>query len=231
MLDIRNLSVSYPGKQVLHSLHLQAPTASVHGIVGGNGAGKTTFFNTVYGFQPVQSGSLMWSNRPLERKDIGYLETNNFFYSAITGREYLGLFRSVHLNFPTKEWAEMMRLPLDTWIDHYSTGMKKKLALLAVIKTGKPLLLLDEPYNGLDLESQYLLRDIVLRLKAQGHTVLLSSHILETLTPVCDAIHYLSDGSIKRVVTPTGYAEFEAFLVEEMQSKFKAGLDRVMKQD
>ncbi len=228
MLEITNLSASYPGKRVLQDINLQAQAASVHGIVGGNGAGKTTFFNTVYGFHPATEGALRWSGRPLQRSDIGYLETNNFFYSAITGREYLRLFRSVNRDFPADEWADMLHLPLDEWIDYYSTGMKKKIALLAVIKTGKPVLLLDEPYNGLDLESQYLLRDIVLRLKARGHTILLSSHILETLTPVCDAIHYLADGSIQRVVTPDGYAAFETLLVEAMQLKFKEGLDRVM---
>jgi ABC-2 type transport system ATP-binding protein len=230
MLEISHLSAAYPGKQVLHDVSLQAPAATVHGIVGGNGAGKTTFFNTVYGFHPAAGGSIQWSGRPLERADIGYLETDNFFYSAITGREYLRLFPGISRDFPADEWAELLHLPLDEWIDHYSTGMKKKLALLAVIKTGKPLLLLDEPYNGLDLESQYLLRDIVLRLKAQGRTILLSSHILETLTPVCDAIYYLAAGGIQQVATPAGYAAFEAFLVKEMQIKFNEGLDRVMEQ-
>jgi len=228
MLDIAQLSASYPGKQVLYDIQMQLPAGAVHGLVGGNGAGKTTFFNTVYGFHPADGGALHWSGRPLQRSDIGYLETNNFFYSAITGREYLHLFQTADADFPADAWAEMLHLPLDEWIDYYSTGMKKKIALLAVIKTGKPLLLLDEPYNGLDLESQYLLRDIVLRLKARGHTILLSSHILETLTPVCDAIHYLAEGRIQRVVRPEAYADFEKLLLEEMQTKFKTGLDRVM---
>jgi ABC-2 type transport system ATP-binding protein len=223
MLDVRDVYAGYPEKLVLKGVSLHLPQGAVHGLVGRNGAGKTTLLQTLYGLIRPQTGTLSWRSQPLHRRDVGYLETDPFFYSGITAREHLRLFGKQD----DDAWADLLQLPLDELASNYSTGMRKKLALLSVIKTDKSLLLLDEPFNGLDLESQYLLRDILLRLKKQGKTVLVTSHILESLTPVCEAIHFLSEGTVQQTVLPEGFQAFSQWLHEDMEERHREGLDRV----
>ena len=225
MLEITNLRAGYPGKTVLQGTDMQIPDGALHGLVGRNGAGKTTLLQTLFSLIKPESGTLSWCNHLLHRRHVGYLETDPFFYSGITAREHLSLFGKTA--FDDDAWAGLLQLPLDDLVEHFSTGMRKKLALLTLIKTEKPLLLLDEPFNGLDLESQYLLRDILLRLKKQGKTMLVTSHILESLIPVCDAIHFLAEGKVQKTVMPEAFQAFSKWLHEDMEERHREGLDKV----
>ncbi len=196
MINIDNLAVSYGDHPVLDGLTLALPLNSVHGLVGMNGAGKTTLLITMAGFVKPVRGTIQIEGRQLHRRDLSFMETDNFFYSNITGREYLGLFTAPPDMPDTDEWNRIFRLPLDQVIDTYSSGMKRKLALAGVLRQDKQVVILDEPFNGLDLESSRLLSLIVLRLKERGKTVLVTSHILGSLTGICDSIHLLANGKI-----------------------------------
>ncbi|MDH6303536.1 ABC-2 type transport system ATP-binding protein [Parabacteroides sp. PF5-5] len=215
MLIINNLHVSYKKeKEVLKGLSLSMETGKVHGLAGFNGAGKTTLLNTIYQFITQQAGEIFYKEEPLKRKDIAYLEAENYFYPYMTGREYLSLFPTANKTFDMEGWQQLFSLPLDEIIDNYSTGMRKKLALLAVLKPDKPVMILDEPFNGLDLESTHLLAMIIAQLQSKGKTILITSHIYESLTGCCDYIHYLSDG-----VIPHSYPKEEfPLLQKELQS-------------
>jgi ABC-2 type transport system ATP-binding protein len=194
MITIKDLTVSYrKGFNVIESLNLTMNDNTINGIVGLNGAGKTTFFNAIFGLIKREKGEVLFDGQALTKKEIAYLPTENFFYSFITGKEYLGLFDNSDID----KWNNLFKLPLDMIIDDYSTGMKKKLALLGVLRQNKQILMLDEPFNGLDIESCQILKLILLRLKEAGKTLILSSHIMESLTNVCDCIHYLESGKIK----------------------------------
>ena len=208
MITINNLTVNYgKGKNIIDSLNIVFPQNAIHGIVGLNGASKTTFFNAVFGLKQVQQGTILYNNQPITKKEMAYLPTENFFYPNITGREYLALFRNPH--FDMDQWNELFTLPLDQVIDDYSTGMKKKLAILGVIKQNKPVVLLDEPFNGLDIEMCRILRSVLLKLKETEKTIIISSHVMETLTNLCDDIHYLEDGKIKCSIQKENFASFE----------------------
>jgi len=208
MITINNLTVSYSKKKnVIDSLNVSFLPNAIHGIVGLNGAGKTTFFNAVFGLKQVEQGTILCNNQLLTKKEMAYLPTENFFYSNITGQEYLALFRNP--DFDTERWNELFTLPLDQIIDSYSTGMRKKLAILGVIKQNKPVMLLDEPFNGLDIEMCRILRSVLLKLKEAGKTIVVSSHIMETLTNLCDYIHYLENGKIKYSIGKEDFASFE----------------------
>ena len=197
MLTIDNLNTGYgPDKQILKGLNLSMETGKIHGLVGLNGAGKTTFLNTLYSFIRPESGTLLFNSSPLLRKDIGYLEAENYFYPYMTGTEYLALFPDGTGSFDQKSWQELLRLPLNDITENYSTGMRKKLALIAVLKTDKPILILDEPFNGLDLESAHILTLILDQLRQKGKTILITSHIYESLTSISDYIHYMDNGQI-----------------------------------
>ncbi len=218
MISIENLTLSYnKHSTVIDSLNLFMEENNIHGIVGLNGAGKTTLLNALYGLLKTDSGKIHFAGRKLSKKDISYLVTENYFYSNITGREYIGLFRNTHFNL--EKWNELFSLPLDELIDHYSTGMKKKLALLSILKQDKPILILDEPFNGLDMETCRIIRSILLRLKERGKTVIITSHILETLTNLCDYIHYLENGRITLTTDKTHFKEFEEKLFQSIENK------------
>ena len=153
MITIEDLNFSYDGNsKVLDSLCLSLPENKIHGIVGLNGAGKTTLLNAIYGLVKIDSGRINREGRPISRKETSYIVTENFFYSNITGREYLSVFKNP--KFDSDKWNGLFSLPLDQIIDRYSTGMKKKLALLAILKQDKSLMILDEPFNGLTLSNE-----------------------------------------------------------------------------
>jgi len=181
-------------------------TGKTHGFVGLNGAGKTTLLNTLYAFLKPKEGIITFQDRLLERRDIAYLEAENYFYTYMTGREYLGLFPAGTSDFSIESWQELFSLPLDEITENYSTGMRKRLALLAVLKLDKPILILDEPFNGLDLEGTYLLSLILDRLHERKKTIIVTSHIYETLTGCCDYIHYLVNGLIDQTFTKPEFA-------------------------
>ena len=196
MVAIENLCVSYGEHQVLDNLSLILSENCVHGLVGMNGAGKTTLLNAMAGFVMASSGTILLRGMPLKRTNLSFLETENFFYSNITGREYLGLFKAPPGSSDIDEWNRLFNLPLNQVIEGYSSGMKRKLALAAVLRQNRELVILDEPFNGLDLESSRLLSLIIGRLKDRGTMVLITSHILGSLTGVCDHIHLLRNGKI-----------------------------------
>ena len=152
MIIINDLQLSYGSVKVIDHLNLEIHSGTIHGLVGLNGSGKTTLLSSMYGLKDPDKGSMTFKGEPLRRSDIGYLETGNFFYSRITGMEYLQLFKIQNPAFKVAEWNVLFELPLDEFVENYSTGMKKKLAFLGIIALNKPVMVLDEPFNGIDLE-------------------------------------------------------------------------------
>lgn len=218
MITIEQLNVSYNKKQkVLDNLNLSLSQGDIHGIVGLNGSGKTTLLNTIYGLIKKDSGDIKSDEAKMSKKDISYLTAENFFYDNITGNEYLALFKNP--NFNLEKWNQLFKLPLDQLIDNYSTGMKKKLAFLALLKQNKKSMILDEPFNGLDIETCRIIRSILIKLKEQNKTIIVTSHIIETLTNLCDHIHYLENGIIKFSKTESEFKVFETELFEAIENK------------
>ncbi|MCC9137901.1 ATP-binding cassette domain-containing protein [Pontibacter silvestris] len=216
MISIKNLNVEQKGKVILQHLTGQFEQGQVHGIVGLNGAGKTTFLNSLYGFIKPTAGEITYQEKKLSKKYISYLETSNYFYAGITGGEYLKLFCKATEKH--KEWNKLFLLPLNNLIESYSTGMKKKLALMGVLLQNKPILLLDEPFNGLDLESMWVVKRIISDIK-HTKTILLTSHILETLTDNCDFIHRLEHKKINQVYAKEDFKQFQELLYQELHEK------------
>lgn len=197
MIQLSDIQLDYGQHQVLKGLSLELPKGTIQGIAGLNGSGKTTLLNVLYGKLKPQHGTLLYKGFALQRTDIAYLETHNYFYSRITGEEYLKLFKAANPQFDYPMWNKLFGLPLDQLIDAYSTGMKKKLAFMGIISLQRPILMVDEPFNGLDLETNETLKQLLTLLKEKGKTVIITSHILETLTSICDGIHYLNNGVIE----------------------------------
>ncbi|PIY32675.1 MAG: hypothetical protein COZ08_06595, partial [Bacteroidetes bacterium CG_4_10_14_3_um_filter_42_6] len=182
---------------------------------------------TLYGLKKPDAGEIRRDGSPLTKKQMSYLVTENFFYSNITGREYLGLFKNQA--FDEDKWNQLFLLPLDQIIDGYSTGMKKKLALLGILKQDKLIMILDEPFNGLDIETCRVIRSILLRLREKGKTIVITSHIIETLTNLCDFIHFLEKGVIKISHGKAGFNAFEREIFESIENRNVQMIDDLMK--
>lgn len=197
MLEIKNVNVEFKNQKVLNDFNLSIEEGCILGILGKNGAGKTTLFESVYQNLPFL-GNINWKNERLQRNQISYLETENYFYPYITGEEYLSYFSSKK-EYEIKEIIEKFNLPLKKYVQYYSSGMKKKLALIGMLMLNKPINILDEPFNGVDFEGVHLLYDIIRQLKSENKVVIISSHIIETLFHTCDKIALLQNGSIEAI--------------------------------
>ena len=209
MIRISQLSKSYGPLPVLHDIDLTFERGKVYGIVGENGAGKTTLFRCVAGLETYE-GSVVSDASPL-KNHLGFLPADPFFFPKITGEEYVRLMcraRSVEIGDLEKQ--NIFELPLNRYAAEYSTGMKKKLAILAILLQKNDYLILDEPFNGVDIQSNVLISGIIRALKEKGKIIWLSSHIFSTLQDTCDEIHLLKDGRIVHSAQREGFAALEA---------------------
>jgi ABC-2 type transport system ATP-binding protein len=208
MIKIESLCKNYGSKQVLQNISVTFEKGKVYGIVGENGAGKTTLFRCLAGLEPCE-GKVLYENGPLKNR-LGFLETEPWFFPKITGGEYLQLMCTArHTPLPDLGKANLFDLPLGQYATSYSTGMKKKLALTAILLVENEVLVLDEPFNGVDIHSNLIITEIILRLKRLQKTVLLASHIFATLQDTCDVIYPMQDGRLGQPVFPPGFAELE----------------------
>ncbi len=212
MINIQNLNIHYGNKHVIKDLNIDFQSGKVYGIIGLNGAGKTTFFNTLNGAKKYSSGHIEHEGKPLNKEAIAFLETQNFYYSYITGREYLDIFTQTNPNFNMANFEKIFALPLDELIENYSTGMKKKLSLIAILKKEKPIYILDEPFNGLDLESNKVVEIVISLLRNKQKTVFISSHILDPLLKICDEICLLKDGNFQKKYSGEEFHKIESDL-------------------
>lgn len=194
-LQIDITKKSYQGKPVLHNIHIQLQHGKIYGLVGRNGAGKTTLFECIARLIPFE-GSVTHSEWVHYKEYTGYLPTDPYFIPRITAEEYIHF--CLHARgIKNKKIAEhnMFNLPLQQYATKYSTGMKKKLALSALLLQENQIFILDEPFNGVDLETAIYIKHLLLQLKARGKLILLSSHILSLLTEIADEIFLLGINS------------------------------------
>jgi ABC-2 type transport system ATP-binding protein len=222
MIKVKDLVFNYGRQPVIRNISLDFEPGWVHGVVGLNGAGKTTFFNLLAGYLKPLSGTVSYGERRPGIADISFLETQNYCYSNITGGEYLRIFPQTNKDFKQDRLNELFHLPLKELVSAYSTGMRKKLALMAQLQQEKPVFILDEPFNGLDLESNKVLELIITQLKAKGKTIFISSHILSPLLECCDLIHVLEAGTIHKTYSRAAFAHIEADLFGDFNARAEA---------
>ena len=213
MIKIKELSKLFGNKEVLKNLSMEFSTGNVYGIVGENGAGKTTLFRCIAGLESY-SGEIISDVMPL-KNHLGLLLTEPFFFSMMTGREYIRLLCNArgktNVDIDSKN---IFDLPLEQYASTYSTGMKKKLAITAILLQENEYFILDEPFNGVDIQSNIILTEIILKLKELNKIVIISSHIFSTLSDTCDEIHLLRKGEQIKSVNKTGFKDLEQEMKE-----------------
>ncbi len=213
MIEIKGLTKKYGDKIVLNNINLQFNKGKVYGIVGENGAGKTTLFRCISGLEKYD-GEIKSELNPLKNY-IGLLLTNPYFFTRITGREYLQLLCNARkVEIEDFEKQNIFNLPLNQYASTYSTGMKKKLAITAILLQKNEVFILDEPYNGVDIQSNLIITELILELKKLNKTLIISSHIFSTLNDTCDEILLLEKGELIKTVQREDFKELE----EEMKT-------------
>ena len=218
MIEIKNLHKQFGTVKVLNNLNLQLEEGKIYGIVGKNGAGKTTLFNCITGVENY-SGDIDSNYQPL-KNHIGLLETNPIIMSRITAWEYLKL-HCVARKISTENFEEqnIFDLPLNQYAETYSTGMKKKLALMAILLQKNDVYILDEPFSGVDIQSNIIITGIIEELRKKGKTILISSHIFSTLSSLCDNIFLIQNGTISRTASKEMYTDLEEDMKKDILSE------------
>jgi ABC-2 type transport system ATP-binding protein len=210
LVRIDEVTKSFGEKVALRNVSFTVPAGQICGLLGPNGAGKTTLFRLLMGILKATEGSLRIDGRDAfeERVEvkrlIGFLPDEPVFYSYLSGREVLELSAAMHgLNVSTTmdriaPLVAQLRLAddINNYAEDYSRGMKKKLGLLLAMLHEPKLLVLDEPTNGLDVESTHLFYDLILAKARQGTTVLFSTHLMDHVTKLCSHAVIINEGTV-----------------------------------
>lgn len=199
MIELKNVSKSFGSKKVLNNINLVFEKGNVYGIVGENGAGKTTLFRCIAGLEKHE-GTVTSDTMPL-KNHLGLLLTEPYFFSKITGKEYIQLLCNARgKKLENINSRNVFDLPLEQYASTYSTGMKKKLAITAILLQNNNYFIFDEPFNGVDIQSNIVITEIIHKLRELNKIIIISSHIFSTLSDTCDEIHLLKEGNfIKKV--------------------------------
>jgi ABC-2 type transport system ATP-binding protein len=209
----RGVNKSFGRAEVLRGINLDLPPGSCVGLSGVNGAGKTTLIKCLLDFCELDSGAIevrgVEHRRPQARSRLAFLPERFTPPYFLTGREFvammLGLFGREYAKEPVREMLAALDLDvsaLDKSVRDYSKGMTQKLGLAACFLSQRDLYVLDEPMSGLDPKARARTKALLLRMKSEGRTVLLTSHSLADVEEVCDQITILHGGRLAYAGTP-----------------------------
>ena len=213
MLTISHYTKTYPGgKTAVEDLSLHIPAGELCGFIGHNGAGKTTTLRAVAGVMSFTQGTIAIDGHdvrtdPIAAKAVtAFLPDNPDLYEFMSGIEYLNLIADLY-DIPARQREERVRLYADAFaltgdlgsaIASYSHGMKQKLAIISALIRKPKLLILDEPFVGLDPAAAHLLKGSLRELCEAGGAVFFSTHVLEVAEKLCDTIAIIKDGRLVR---------------------------------
>lgn len=196
MLDIKIANKSFGSKIILENINVQILENGIYGIVGKNGQGKTTFFNCILGLTSYE-GKIEFNSDKLVLNQIAWCPTDPDLYDELVAREFYNFYREL-TNIKKTENKFLFEVPNNQLLKSFSTGMKKKTYLNAIFQKEYQIYILDEPFNGLDLESNYVLMNF-LKEKSKNAIILISSHILEILYTNCQSIFVVKDKNIENI--------------------------------
>jgi ABC-2 type transport system ATP-binding protein len=211
MLEIKHVSKSYDGvKKACDDINLTINPGDIYGFVGHNGAGKTTLLKSIAGIISFDEGEILVDGKsiktqPIEvKKMIAYIPDNPDVYETLTGIQYLQLIANIfNVDQNTRarkidEFASLFELTqvLQQPISSYSHGMKQKLVIISALIHSPKLLLLDEPFVGLDPKASFQLKEIFKSMCEQGTSIFFSTHVLEVVEKLCNRVAIIKQGKI-----------------------------------
>ncbi len=210
MLEIKNLTKKYGDFVAVSDLSLTVKDGEIYGFIGHNGAGKSTVIKAIVGAHKFDGGEIIINgnslkDKPIEcKKNMAYVPDNPDIYDYLTGIQYLNFIGDIY-SVPTeerdkkvKEYAEKFEISdkLSDLISSYSHGMKQKLVLISALMHSPKLLILDEPFVGLDPVASFNLKEIMKEFCSRGSSIFFSTHILEVAEKLCDRVGIIKGGKI-----------------------------------
>lgn len=212
MLKINNFSKTYGNnkKKAVDNLSLEVKKGEIFGFIGPNGAGKTTTIKAIVEINEIETGDILVDgvsikDKPLECKmKMAYIPDNPDLYLSLTGIEYLNFIADIY-NVPKAEREKLINENakdfeilnnLGDLISTYSHGMRQKLVIISALIHNPKLLVLDEPFVGLDPKASFILKQKMNDLCKNGSSIFFSSHVLEVVEKLCDRIGIIKNGKL-----------------------------------
>lgn len=234
MLYINNFSKSYDGKnKAVDNLNLHVNKGEIFGFIGHNGAGKSTTIKSITGIIDFEEGDIIISGKSIKhnpyecKKRMAYIPDNPNLYEYLTAMDYLHFVGNVYgmdsidCSNQIKKYAEVFEIEkkLNSTISSFSHGMKQKVAIIAALIHRPELLVMDEPFVGLDPRAAFSLKTIMKEICKEGSTIFFSSHVLEVVEKICTRVGMINKGRLVkcgRVDELTKELSLENIFMEEL---------------
>lgn len=205
-LEVKGLTKSYSGKVVLDDVYFTFEEGKIYGLIGRNGAGKTTFFNSINNDIDIDKGEFLLDEDKLTIDDVGYVISTPTVPEFLTAYEFVSFFIDINKDRisdlkPIDYYFDLVKIEKgdrDKLLKEYSHGMKNKIQMLINFIYNPKVLLLDEPLTSLDIVVQDDMKKLLKKQK-KGHILIFSTHILELALSLCDEIVILNNGKLELI--------------------------------
>lgn len=206
-VEVHHVTKSYHGNTVINDVSVSFERGKIHGIIGRNGSGKTQLFKIIAGYVAAEKGTVMAFGKEMGKQinhpeKMGVLIETPGFLPGYSGLFNLEMLAAMNTKLTKQELINSMtevglRDAIHKKVNQYSLGMRQRLGIAQAIMGSPELIILDEPFNGLDQNGVVEIRKLILHCKEIGQTVLLSSHYAEDINVLCDTVHQMEAGVIK----------------------------------
>lgn len=210
MLKIENLTKRYGEKIAVNNLSLHIAPGEIYGFIGHNGAGKTSTLKCIVGIQDFDEGEIYIDSKSIKKQPIeckrlfAYIPDNPDIYDFMTGIQYLNFVADIFevsqqkRSELIKKYADMFEISgsLNDAINSYSHGMKQKLVIISALIHSPKLIIMDEPFVGLDPKASHILKGIMRQICDDGGAIFFSTHVLEVAEKLCDRVAIIKNGNL-----------------------------------
>lgn len=210
MLRIENLTKRYGEKTAVNNLSLHIAPGEIYGFIGHNGAGKTSTLKCIVGIQDFDEGEIYIDSKSIKKQPIeckrlfAYIPDNPDIYDFMTGIQYLNFVTDIfevsqqERSELIKKYADMFEISgsLNDAINSYSHGMKQKLVIISALIHSPKLIIMDEPFVGLDPKASHILKGIMRQICDDGGAIFFSTHVLEVAEKLCDRVAIIKNGNL-----------------------------------
>lgn len=209
IIDVKEVNLTLGKTQILKSITVSFEEGKIHGLIGRNGSGKTMLMKCICGFIKTTSGEIIVDGKKIGKdvdfpKDMGIIIETPGFIPYYSGYKNLKLLAGLNNKIGKDEIKKSMQQvgldpALKRHVKKYSLGMRQRLGLAQAIMENPKILVLDEPFNGLDKDGVKDMREYLIGYKKQGKTILICSHSAEDISVLCDTVHEMDKGFISKV--------------------------------
>lgn len=214
MIEIKNVSKTYNGeKKAIKNINFDIKDGEIFAFIGHNGAGKTTMIKSLVGILDFEEGDILINNKSIKKDPIGcklemaYVPDNPDLYENMTARDFINFVCDMYETEVVvrkeniKKYAAMFEIEdkLNDDISSFSHGMKQKVSLIAALSHNPNVLVMDEPFVGLDPKAVFDIKNVMKEMTKEGKTIFFSTHILDVAEKLCDRVAIIKNGEIVKI--------------------------------